>query len=138
MSSTVITVEATVNKPLAEVWQRWITPADIMQWNAASDDWHTTASSNDVRVGGIFSSTMAAKDGSMSFDFAGEYVLVEEQSRLVYKLGDAREVDVTFVSTEQGVLVTEKFEAESVHPPEMQQAGWQAILNRFKQYVEAR
>ena len=38
-----------------------------MQWNAASDDWHTTAEAVDLRPGGAFSSRMEAKDGSVGF-----------------------------------------------------------------------
>lgn len=30
-----------------------------------------------------------------------------------------------------------EFEAEGENPVEMQQAGWQAILDNFKKYVEA-
>ena len=71
-----ITVETTVAAPIEEVWRAWTTPDDIKQWNAASDDWHTTAATVDLRVGGPFSSRMEAKDGSMGFDFAGTYTKV--------------------------------------------------------------
>ncbi|MEO8155561.1 MAG: SRPBCC domain-containing protein [Rhizobacter sp.] len=30
----------------------YTTPDDIRQWNTASDDWHTTKSTVDLRVGG--------------------------------------------------------------------------------------
>src|SRR5688572_1832245 len=71
-----ITVETTVAAPIEEVWRAWTTPEDIKRWNAASDDWHTTAASVDLRVGGQFSSRMEAKDGSVGFDFAGTYTKV--------------------------------------------------------------
>nr|MBP9771287.1 SRPBCC domain-containing protein [Candidatus Gracilibacteria bacterium] len=73
MSKTLITIETTINAPVEKVWKAWTTPADIVQWNAASDDWHTTKSENDLRTGGKFSSRMEAKDGSMGFDFWGIY-----------------------------------------------------------------
>ena len=66
-----ITVETTVAAPVEKVWHAYTTPADIKQCNAASDDWHTTAATVDLRVGGAFSSRMEAKDGSFGFDFAG-------------------------------------------------------------------
>lgn len=75
-----------------------------MQWNAASDDWHTTRATVDLRVGGAFCSRMEARDGSMGFDFEGVYTAVEP---------------------------------EQSHSEEMQRDGWQAILNRFKAFVEA-
>ena len=46
-----ITVETTVTAPIERVWKAWNTPEDITQWNAASDDWHTTAATVDLRVG---------------------------------------------------------------------------------------
>lgn len=133
-----ITVETLVSAPIDAVWGAWTTPADIMQWNAASDDWHTTASTVDLRVGGTFSSRMEAKDGSMGFDFAGTFTEVVPGQRLVYSLGDGREVVVEFIPGPEGVIVRETFDAEGVHPVEMQRDGWQAILDRFARHVAAR
>lgn len=134
---TPITVSAQVNKPLAEVWRRWTTPSDIEQWNAASDDWHCPKASNDLRVGGCFSYTMAARDGSASFDFQGTYTAVEDQARIAYTMDDGRTCTVTFQPEGQGTLVTEVFDAEHMNPVDMQRVGWQAILDRFKAHTEA-
>lgn len=130
-----ILVETTVNAPINRVWECWTTPADIMQWNAASDDWHTTAAAVDLRVGGQFTSRMEAKDGSMGFDFAGEYTRIEIP-KLIEAVFGGRALRVEFVSVARGVRVTEEFDAEDTHPVEMQKAGWQAILDRFKRHVE--
>jgi len=130
-----ITVETVVNAPLEAVWRSWTTPADITQWNAASDDWHTTSATVDLREGGAFSSRMEAKDGSMGFDFAGSYTKVEPHQLLEAAFGD-RMMVVEFEATAEGVVVRETFDAEEVHPVEMQRAGWQAILDNFKRYVE--
>ena len=70
-AATRITVETTVNAPIEKVWQYWTDPRHIIRWNNASDDWCTLKAENDLRKGGSFSATMAAKDGSMSFDFGG-------------------------------------------------------------------
>lgn len=131
-----ITVETTVRAPLAAVWRAYTTPADIVRWNAASDDWHTTSARVDLRVGGEFSSRMEAKDGSVGFDFAGTYTAVEPERRLAYQFGD-RTAEVTFAQQPDGVLVTVRFDPETTHPIEMQRAGWQAILDNFKRHVEA-
>lgn len=56
-----ITVETTVVAPIEQVWRAYATPADIVQWNAASADRHTTATKVDLRVGGAFSSRMEAR-----------------------------------------------------------------------------
>lgn len=132
-----ITVETTVAAPLEEVWRAWTTPEDIKQWNAASDDWHTTAAAVDLRVGGAFSSRMEAKDGSMGFDFAGTYTKVFPHELLECKFGD-RSLTVQFIPTASGVTVRETFDAEEMHTPEQQREGWQAILDRFARHVEGR
>ena len=130
-----ITVTTTVRAPLAAVWRAYTTPADIVQWNAASDDWHTTTARVDLRVGGEFSSRMEAKDGSMGFDFAGTYTKVEPQRLIEAAFGD-RTMQVEFSTERHGVRVHEIFDAETTHPEEMQRAGWQAILDNFKRHVE--
>ncbi|HMW24328.1 MAG TPA: SRPBCC family protein [Burkholderiaceae bacterium] len=131
-----ITVETLVRAPVAAVWKAWTTPEDIVQWNSASPDWHTTRASVDLRVGGQFSSRMEAKDGSMGFDFAGEYTEVVEHQLLVAVFGD-RSLRVEFIPEEAGVTVRETFEAETTFPPEQQRQGWQAILSNFARHVEA-
>jgi uncharacterized protein YndB with AHSA1/START domain len=132
----VIVVEATVNAPVAQVWLAYTTPEAIVQWNAASDDWHTTRATVDLQVGGAFSSRMEAKDGSMGFDFEGVYTAVEPERRLAYNFGD-RKAEVTFTEVEGDTHVRVAFDPENMHPEDMQRDGWQAILNNFKQYVES-
>ncbi len=132
-----ITVEALVQASPARTWACWTEPQHIMAWNAASDDWHCPAATNDVRPGGTFSATMAARDGSASFDFTGTYQEVVPEQKLAYAMPDGRQVTVTFEATPEGVLVTETFDPETENPLEMQRAGWQAILDRFKGHAEA-
>jgi uncharacterized protein YndB with AHSA1/START domain len=131
-----ITVETLVRAPIARVWQAWTTPADITQWNAASDDWHTPRASVDLREGGTFSSRMEARDGSMGFDFAGTYTRIDAPHLIEAAFGD-RTLRVEFVPGAEGVTVRETFDAESTHPVEQQRQGWQAILDRFARHVEA-
>lgn len=131
-----ITVEARVNAPVAKVWKHWTAPESITKWNAASDDWHCPSATNDVRVGGLFTARMEAKDGSFGFDFAGTYTEMRPNELLVYKLGDDREVRVEFEGQGNATMVRETFTAEGTHSIEMQRGGWQSILNRFKDFVE--
>ena len=132
-----ITVETTVNAPLARVWDAYVTPADIKQWNAASDDWHTTQSTVDLRVGGLFSSRMEAKDGSFGFDFTGAYTNIVPQKLIEYSFGD-RTASVEFTPVAKGVTVRVTFDAEMQNSIEQQRFGWQAILENFRKHVEAR
>ena len=132
-----VTIETTVKAPIDKVWSAWTSPEDIKQWNAASDDWHTTQSSVDLREGGAFSSRMEAKDGSFGFDFAGIYTKVVTNELLEFTFGD-RAAKVEFLNGENGVLVRETFDAETEHPIEMQRQGWQSILNNFAKHVEAK
>jgi len=132
-----ITVETKVTAPIEEVWRAWTTPADIKQWNAASDDWHTTAATVDLRVGGAFSSRMEAKDGSFGFDFAGTYSKVVPHQLIEITFG-GRVAVIEFIDQKGSVVVRETFDAEETHSIDQQREGWQAILNRFAKHVEAR
>lgn len=132
-----ITVETTVNAPVAKVWNAYTTPEDIKQWNTASDDWHTTQSSVDLRVGGAFTSRMEAKDGSFGFDFAGTYTEIVPNALIVYSFGQ-RTGTVEFIPGANGATaVRVTFDAETEHPVEQQRQGWQAILDNFAKHVEA-
>lgn len=82
--------------------------------DAASDDWHTTTATVDLRVGGVFSSRMEAKDGQTGFDFTGTYTNIVKHELIAYS-----------------------FDAETTYPVAQQRDGWQAILNNFKRHVEA-
>lgn len=132
-----ITVQTNVAAPIETVWRAYTTPEDIKQWNAASDDWHTTAATVDLRVGGAFSSRMEAKDGSEGFDFAGTYTKLVEHELIEYAFGD-RTAQVAFTPGPQGVEVRVTFDSEETHPVEVQRDGWQAILDNFARYVEAK
>jgi uncharacterized protein YndB with AHSA1/START domain len=132
-----ITVETNVNAPIDAVWQAYTTPDDIKQWNAASDDWHTTAATVDLREGGAFSSRMEAKNGSMGFDFAGTYTKIIEHKLIEYSFGD-RAAKVEFAPEPDGVRVHVTFDGETTHSVEQQRAGWQAILDNFARHVEAK
>lgn len=129
-----ITVSTLVAAPLEQVWQAYTTPADIVVWNTASADWHTTKATVDLRPGGQFSSRMEAKDGSFGFDFAGEYTQVVLHSLIEYRFGD-RMGSVEFSEGSDGVTVTVTFDGEATHSEEQQRTGWQAILDSFARHV---
>jgi uncharacterized protein YndB with AHSA1/START domain len=131
-----ITVQNTIKASINKVWEFWTLPEHITKWNNASPDWHTPYAENDLRTGGRFKSTMAAKDGSMSFDFEGEYTLVKTNEVIEYVMADGRKVKITFLETADGIAVTESFDPETENPEEMQRGGWQAILDNFKNYTE--
>ena len=131
-----IIVETAVAAPIEEVWRAYTTPEDIKQWNAASNDWHTTAAAVDLRVGGAFSSRMEAKDGSMGFDFSGIYTNIVKHKLIEYSFGD-RKAQVEFSESPNGVRVCVTFDSEPSHSIEQQRDGWQAILGIFARHVEA-
>lgn len=138
MEATKITVSAIVNTPIETAWNTWITPSDIIQWNTASDDWHTTKAVNDLQAGGTFSFRMEAKDGSMGFDFTGVYKAVIPHKHIAYLLGDDRTVTIEFFTENNHTKVVETFDAEETHSLELQRHGWQSILNNFKKIAESK
>ncbi len=131
-----ITIEATIKAPIEKVWSFWSEPQHITQWAFASDDWHAPHAENDLEKDGKFKTTMAAKDGSFSFDFGGIYTNVEPNKVIEYILDDGRTVKITFLGNNNETKVTETFDPENQNPIEMQRGGWQAILNNFKKYTE--
>jgi uncharacterized protein YndB with AHSA1/START domain len=137
ITKTTITVEATIKAPIEKVWKYWSEPAHITKWCTASDDWHVPYADNDLKTDGKFKTTMAAKDGSFSFDFGGVYTKVEHHKVIEYTIEDGRKVSILFSANGNETKVTETFEAENENPIEMQKGGWQAILDTFKKYTEA-
>jgi len=132
-----ITIETVVHAPIDKVWRAYTSPEDIIQWNSASDDWHTTSASVELRVGGTFSSRMEAKDSSLGFDFSGTYTKIILNELIEYTFGD-RSAAVEFKPTNDGVIVRISFVAETEHSIEQQEEGWQAILNKFATHVESK
>ena len=131
-----ITVKALVKAPIEKVWQAYNDPVAIMQWNTASPDWHTVSTKNDLSVGGQFSHRMEAKDGSMGFDFAGTYTEIVPFKKITYEFG-GRIAEIEFQALEgDAICVQISFDPEQEFPIEQQQAGWQAILDSFANYVE--
>jgi uncharacterized protein YndB with AHSA1/START domain len=131
-----ILIQTRVNAPIEKVWSAWISPEDIRNWNFASVDWSCPKVQNNFAVGERFNYRMEAKDGSMGFDFEGAYTAITEHQLIEYKLDDDRKVKITFVRSNDGVIVIETFDAEDKNSAEMQKQGWQCMLNNFKKHVE--
>lgn len=134
--ATRIKISASVNAPLDKVWDSWIKPEHITKWNFATDTWQCPNASNNLKVGGKYLARMEAKDGSFGFDFEAIYDTVIERQELTYTMTDGRKATTTFVVKGNETIVTTTFDAECENPVEMQQQGWQAILDNFKKYVE--
>ena len=132
-----ITVSTVIASPISSVWDCFVNPDHVIHWNQASDDWHCPKAVSDFKVGGKFTYTMAAKDGSVSFELWGTFDEIQENTALSYTLGDGRKVRVTFQDEGEHVLVTEVFDPEHVHSEDLQKTGWQAILDSFKAYCES-
>jgi len=138
MEKKILTINATINAPVKKVWEMFNDPQHVIKWNNASPDWHTPRAENDLREGGNFNYRMEAKDGSFGFDFGGTYDVVKPYERIAYTMGDGRKVDASFKEDGGLTHITEDFEAETQNSHEMQQAGWQGILDNFKSYVESK
>lgn len=131
-----VTIETTVNAPVLKAWETFTSPDHITNWAFASDDWHAPYADNDLREGGKFKTTMAAKDGSFQFDFGGVYTKVRQHEAIEYTMEDDRKVKVTFKDNGNTTTVTQTFDTESTNSVEMQRDGWQAILDNYKKYTE--
>jgi len=133
-----IEVQTQIRASVETVWDCFTNPKHIVHWNFASPDWHCPKAINDLREGGEFHYTMAAKDGSFEFDFWGTFQQIEDVKKLEIVLGDDRKMSVIFEPKGDETILTELFEPELENSHELQKAGWQAILSNFKNYVEAK
>ena len=131
-----IKISVEINESIKRVWRYFTFPAHVCRWNHASDDWHCPEAVSEFAVNGKFSYRMEAKDGSFGFDFSGTFLEIIEYEKIVYILDDNRKVEINFVVDGDKVIVTEEFEAEEINSIELQQMGWQAILNNFKNLCE--
>ena len=131
-----ISVIARINAPVEKVWYVMTDPRHIVGWNAASEDWHCPTAENNLTEGGRFVYRMAARDGSMEFDFSGTYDKVIDYQIIEYTLDDERKVTVTFQPDGLYTSINQVFEPETTFPEDLQRDGWQAILDNFKRYVE--
>ena len=132
-----IKIRTHITLPREEIWEYWTKPEHITHWNFASPDWHCPEAKNDLRDGGVFSYRMAAKDGSMAFDFAGKHSKIETPMRISSVIDDGREMSIHFHPVLDGTEITQRFEPESINDPDLQEKGWQAILDNFKRYAES-
>ena len=125
-------MQADTNK----VWNYWTKPEHITRWNFATDDWHCPSAENDLQPGGKYTARMEAKDGGYGFDFEAVYDEVIKHKKISYTMADGRKADTSFESIDGSTKVVTVFDAENTNTVEMQQEGWQLILNNFKNYVE--
>ena len=135
MEITKITVQATINADIKKVWNYYNNPKHITKWNFADPSWQCPNAENDMKVGGKYRARMEAKDGSFGFDFEATYSEIIDGEQFTYGLGE-RNVNVKFNSLSNQTEVIVAFDAENENPIEMQRAGWQSILNNFKNYTE--
>lgn len=125
-----------VNSPIDKVWDYFTNPIHIVNWYFASEDWHCPSAINDLKVGGKFSIRMEANDKTFGFDLEGIYSFVDLNKQIDYSLADGRKVSVKFEINNNGVALVESFEPENQNPLDLQQQGWESILNNFKSYTE--
>ncbi|MCE5206050.1 MAG: SRPBCC domain-containing protein [Porphyromonadaceae bacterium] len=136
METVKITVQSSIQADIQKVWDYYTQPEHIIGWNFASDDWHCSHATNDLRVGGQYSARMEAKDGSNGFDFNALYDEVAAYEKIAYTMEDGRKAMITFTGDNGTTWVKVTFDAENQNDPQMQRDGWQAILDNFKKYAE--
>jgi uncharacterized protein YndB with AHSA1/START domain len=129
-------VQATIIAPLDQVWDKWTQAEHVVNWNFAHESWCCPKAHVDFRVGGSSSYRMEAKDGSMGFDLNATFSAIAPHKQILSVLEDGRNVIVNFNVEGNQTTVVQRFEPEQENPRELQQGGWQAILNQFKNYCE--
>ena len=130
-----IEVTALTSARRSTAWHAFTDPTHVVNWNFAGDDWCCPSCTNDVRVGGTWTSRMEARDGSFGFDFASTYTEVVEGEKIHLLMADGRRWEVEFSDEGTGTRITERFDPAAENPEDMQRTGWQMILDRFAAYA---
>ena len=136
MTTTKVTVQATIGANRKKVWNYYTKPEHITKWNFADPSWHCPNAENDLKVGGKYRARMEAKDGSFGFDFEAIYSELVDGEKFTYEMADGRQASVHFNDLNDQTEVVVTFDAETENPVEIQKGGWQAILDSFKKYTE--
>lgn len=131
-----ITVRTKVLADPAKVWEYWTRPEHITKWNFANEEWSCPKAENDLRPGGKYRARMEARDESSGFDFEATYDEIQDLKKISYTMTDGRRATTEFYKLGDTTQITTTFDAESQNPVDMQQAGWQAILDNFRKYTE--
>lgn len=131
-----IKVNAIINAEVTKVWEYYTNPIHIVHWNFADVSWHCPKASNELMVGGKYYARMEAKDGSFGFDFEAIYTNVVVEKELTMEFG-GRIATIKFIPLNSNTEIVIAFDPETENSIELQQAGWQSILNNFKSYTEA-
>jgi uncharacterized protein YndB with AHSA1/START domain len=137
MSAEKITIDAFINAGIDKTWQYYNQPRHIVNWNFASEDWCCPNVETDFMAGGKYLARMEAKDGSFGFDFEAVFDEVLEPKKVAYTMTDGRKAEIKFKEVDGRTQVKIQFDPEQTNSRELQQNGWQAILNNFKKYVES-
>lgn len=130
-----ITVSALVHADKYRTWDCYTNPSHIVNWNFADPSWHCPHAENDMKIGGIYNARMEAKDGSFGFDFFATYTEIDPGNKFSYEFG-GRYATITMEESDGKTNITIVFDPETENSIELQQTGWQMILNNFKKYVE--
>jgi len=138
MDANAISIEIRIESLIEQVWEYFTMPEHIVNWNFASDEWCCPSAENDLRTGGKFVWRMESKDGSIGFDYTGIYRQIVDKELIVYEISDGRNFKIEFLQERSKVRLIEIFEPEEVNTIDIQKAGWFAILENFKKYVEGK
>lgn len=133
-----VVVSVLIRKPLEIVWNSWMQPEDIRQWNVPFNDWHCPQAENDPEEGGRFFYRVERKDGKEGFDHTGIYDKIVPYQLIEYTLDDGRRSSIEFQHIDQNTIVRESFDPEERTPVSLQKEFCQAVLDRFREYVEAK
>lgn len=137
MNNNTLAAIVLVEKPLAEVWEMWITPSHITRWNIPFDNWRCPLAENDLMEHGKFLYRMESCNGEDGFDHKGQYTRIIPGRLIECMLEDGRRSCVEFQQIDQNTIVRESFEPEPGVPADMQQQFSQLVLERFKEYAES-
>jgi len=132
-----ISVIVTINQSLDLVWETWNDETQMKHWAFTTPEYEVRNAKNDLKIGGGYSYEMVSKESDVAFQYAGTYTQIDLNQFISFVLNDGRKVDIEFSLIEDLVYLKLQFEPVLEQDLDVQQEGWQNILNNFKNYVES-
>lgn len=146
LPDSTIRLEQSVQAPVEQVFAAWITPEQMANWYAPSDEYTTPVAEVDAQIGGKFKVGMKHKDKDFMHVVCGQYCRIEAPHLLRFTWAwetpkpSPYETQVTLEFQPNGdstnvTLTHERFRDEVTRKDHTQ--GWTGCLNRLARKMPA-
>ncbi len=132
-----ITVQTDINQSIELTWEAFNEPTHLMKWAKSADDWEVSIAENEVKIGGSLKVVLTTHKQDIFLQYSGRYDQIDLNKHLLLTLDDGRSLDISFSSLHDVTQVQLTIDAVSEQPFDVQEFGWQSLLDHLKMYAES-